>query len=568
MLKRFRYIMNALEQREQIHWNRFSVLGFISAAIDIFNFWVTIYFVGLVSENHTLAGMFEAAVIVLMFCSEIILELYRCSLSNQLLYYGSQKLSMKIYELFSKEELEYHNQKSAVQTLTIVRYDTLKSVQMILDFSGLSINIFLMVGYAGILIFTSKWFGLFSCIILILFMEGIFFYYRLQMESYGNKTRKYEIKTNSQVALGYGVFEEMKIRGEVDPILNKYYDACTEYASLQSEYGLKKGMITVFLNLWTKAIMLMIFAVFIGAGVNLSAFIPITVYISALSRMASVSYSIIGEMNSLEYSKKSYYVIKECLERYEKLKKEEEQFHDMRQKQITFHEGMVVRNLSFAYKGRETLFQNVSMDVPAGHSIAVIGASGAGKTTFLSLIMGLLKPQSGSIKYDDFDIVTGTDSSGMCKAQIGDIVSYIPQTVYMNGETVRNNVALFENQDSIDEERVIECLKCTHVWDDITKMPEGIHTLIGENGSFISGGQRQRIALARALYKEFELLIMDEATAALDMEMEKAVIDSIRQVKKNKTLLIVTHHMSLARECDIIYKIENKKLVQIKGMSE
>ena len=156
----------------------------------------------------------------------------------------------------------------------------------------------------------------------------------------------------------------------------------------------------------------------------------------------------------------------------------------------------------------------------------------------------------------------------MCKAQIGDIVSYIPQTVYMNGETVRNNVALFENQDSIDEERVIECLKCTHVWDDITKMPEGIHTLIGENGSFISGGQRQRIALARALYKEFELLIMDEATAALDMEMEKAVIDSIRQVKKNKTLLIVTHHMSLARECDIIYKIENKKLVQIKGMSE
>lgn len=95
-------------------------------------------------------------------------------------------------------------------------------------------------------------------------------------------------------------------------------------------------------------------------------------------------------------------------------------------------------------------------------------------------------------------------------------------------------------------------------------MPDGVHTLIGENGTAISGGQRQRVALARALYKEFELLVMDEAMAALDMETEKAVIDSIRQVKKGKTLLIVTHHMSLANECDMIYKIENKKIVRVK----
>ena len=95
-------------------------------------------------------------------------------------------------------------------------------------------------------------------------------------------------------------------------------------------------------------------------------------------------------------------------------------------------------------------------------------------------------------------------------------------------------------------------------------MPDGVHTLIGENGTAISGGQRQRVALARALYKEFELLVMDEAMAALDMETEKAVIDSIRQVKKGKTLLIVTHHMSLANECDIIYKIEDRKMTRVK----
>ena len=96
------------------------------------------------------------------------------------------------------------------------------------------------------------------------------------------------------------------------------------------------------------------------------------------------------------------------------------------------------------------------------------------------------------------------------------------------------------------------------------QMPKGVDTLIGENGTFLSGGQRQRIVLARALYKDFELLVMDEATAALDMETERAVIDSIRQVKKDKTILIATHHMSLADECDIVYRIENKGFVRVK----
>ena len=102
------------------------------------------------------------------------------------------------------------------------------------------------------------------------------------------------------------------------------------------------------------------------------------------------------------------------------------------------------------------------------------------------------------------------------------------------------------------------------MWEDVMQMQEGIHTLIGENGTALSGGQRQRIALARALYKDFELLVMDEATAALDLETEKAVIDSIRQVKGNKTILVATHHRSLADECDMVYRIENKGFVRVK----
>ena len=112
--------------------------------------------------------------------------------------------------------------------------------------------------------------------------------------------------------------------------------------------------------------------------------------------------------------------------------------------------------------------------------------------------------------------------------------------------------------------KVISCLQCAQIWEDVEKMPDGIDTLVGQNGTTVSGGQRQRIALARALYKDFEILIMDEATAALDIETEKAVIDSIRQMKGNKTLLMVTHHLSLADECEHVYRIENQKLVKVR----
>lgn len=553
-----------LEEEQQKSWKRFATLGCVRAVIDVFSFYVTVYFISMFSEDSALAGGLRAAVILLMFLSEVVIEFYRCRLSNHFLYYGTQQLSMKVFELFAKEDLEQHNQKSVVQALEIVRSDTMKSVNIILACVGLGVNLFTMAGYAVVLIFISKWFGIITGIIFFVLIAAISYLYRAQMKMYGEKCRKYEIRTNAQITLEYGVFEEMKISGHTAPVLEKYRAASMALSQEQSKYNFKNDIIAVLMNLWAKAIMLIIFVSLFLWGVEFSTFIPVTVYVSALSRMTSLSYSIIGGMNSIEFSKKPYKVLKDCLDRYGELKKEEERLGKIRQKEVTFKKGLHIKDLTFGYPGRERLFENVSLEIPAGHSVAVIGVSGVGKTTFLALIMGLLKPQAGSIWYDDYNIVSQEDAEGACRGKIGDIVSYIPQTVYMNGETIRNNVALLSEQAGIDDERIIECLKCAQVWEDVEKMPEGIHTLIGENGTAISGGQRQRIALARALYKDFELLIMDEATAALDMETEKAVMDAIRQVRKDKTLLIVTHHKSLADECDIIYKIQNQDLVRVK----
>ncbi len=563
----FRYLTGILEKEEQKSWKIYGILGMLSPIVDIFSFSVIIYIINVVVESNSASPGLITFTLFMVFVSMLkcLFELYKSRLSNRFIYDGAQKLSMKIYELLIKEELREHNEKSAMQMLTMIRSDTTSCIQIIVDCIGIWVNGITMAGYALILIYVSGWVGIVSSGGLLLAMAVMFVQGRARIKAYGEKCRAYEIKANSQITIAYGTFKEMKIDDRSAFVLQKYQDASSGYAQVQGEFKYKISSIGVLLQNSVMAAMFVVLAVILVAGSNLAAILaPMAVYITALVRMLPMAYGVLSGMNHVEFAKKPYATLKENIAGYTKLKEEEERTQGMRQKKLTFQKGLSVRDLTFGYTGNRKIFENASVDLPAGCSIAIIGASGAGKTTLVDLILGLLKPESGHVFYDDYDIVTHEDGEGVCKVSMGELVSYIPQTVYLNGETVRNNVAFFEDESEIDDARVEECLKCAQIWEDVRQMPDGVHTLIGENGTAISGGQRQRIALARALYKDFELLVMDEATAALDMETEKAVIDSIRQIKEGKTLLMVTHHMSLANECDFMYKIENRKIMRVK----
>lgn len=567
MAEMFRYLTGILDTREQKIWKVYAVFSLISPIVDIFSFSVIIYIINIVVRENGADPKLTAFTFFMVLVSilKCLFELYKSKIANRFVYDGAQKLSMKIYELLIKEELMEHNKKSAIQAMNIVRNDTTNCIQIITDFIESVINGITMAGFAAVLIYVSRWIGIASCVILLLLMALIFFRTRKRMQDYGEKSRACSIKANSQITIAYGSFKEMKIDDRSAFVLSKYEDASQAFAQVQGEFKYKISSIAVILQNSIMAAMFVILAVILVFGTNLAAILaPMVVYITALVRMLPMAYNILNGMNKIEFAKKPYEAVKEAMADYTRMKEEEERSEAVRQKKLTLQKGVSVRNLTFGYTDRAQIFQDASIDIPVGGSIAVIGASGAGKTTFVDLLLGLLKPQGGHVFFDDYDIVTQSDEEGPCKASMGEMVSYIPQTVYLNGETIRNNVAFFEEEEEIDDARVIECLKCAQIWEDVQNMEDGVHTLIGANGITLSGGQRQRIALARALYKDFELLVMDEATAALDMETEKAVIDSIRQIKENKTLIMVTHHMSLANECDVVYRIEDKKIVQVR----
>ena len=197
----------------------------------------------------------------------------------------------------------------------------------------------------------------------------------------------------------------------------------------------------------------------------------------------------------------------------------------------------------------EPVLKDVNVSIPKNASVAFIGPSGAGKTTFVDLILGVLTPQKGVIKADDTDIQTALRGWH-------DKIGYIPQTIYMLDDTIRNNIA-FGAKENIDDNRIWEALKQAQLDEFVKEMEDGLDTVIGEAGVRISGGQRQRIGIARALYRRPEILVLDEATSALDNDTEAAVMEAIDSLQGKMTMLIIAHRLSTIRNCDIVYKVEN-----------
>ena len=467
--------------------------------------------------------------------------------------------------MFIKENLLEHNRKSAIQAMTGIMSDTEICASVIITTVNFFTHSLTLVGYFFVIVYISEWFGIIGCVLVVIIASMLILFNRKRIEEDGIKRRESVIKINSQISTAYGSYKEMKIDSRMKNMFAKFQFASQKHAQIQKEYDFMNKFISIILQSIILAALCFLLVAMLATGIILKDFFTgFVVYVLFLMRILAEANTVIIAVNDLYFRKKHCEMFQTNMIRYLALKDEEQKADGLRKKNISLHKGLQVKNVTFSYPEGETILENASIEILPGSSTAIIGVSGSGKTTFLDLLLGLLKPQAGHIWYDDYDIVDGKDATGKCQVDLGNIISYIPQTIYLNGETIRNNVVFMSERKEGDESKIIECLKSCQIWEDIQKMPNGINTVIGENGITISGGQRQRIALARALYKNYEILIMDEATAALDMETEIAVMDSIRRLGKDKTLLLVTHHISLANECEYIYKIENKGFVRIK----
>jgi ATP-binding cassette subfamily C protein len=211
---------------------------------------------------------------------------------------------------------------------------------------------------------------------------------------------------------------------------------------------------------------------------------------------------------------------------------------------------------SFKYdRGEDNVLLDVSLTIQKNTMVGIVGKTGSGKTTLMDLLLGLLFVQDGVMKVDE--TVITPQNVKQWQAQIG----YVPQEIYLSDDTVRKNIAFGQHEDSIDDERVKQVVSMAALDDLVARLPQQLETIVGERGVRLSGGERQRIGIARALYRQPQLLVLDEATSSLDGKTEEEVLEAIRKAAKEITIVMVAHRLNTLVDCDVIHVLSEGQLI-------
>lgn len=227
-----------------------------------------------------------------------------------------------------------------------------------------------------------------------------------------------------------------------------------------------------------------------------------------------------------------------------------------RSAKLDFQQRIAVENLVYKYpNAANNALNEIDLTIEKGHSIGLIGKSGSGKTTLVDVLMGLLLPEGGDIKVDGVSVYSNLRAWQ-------DLIGYVPQSIFLIDDTLERNIAFGVPDNQIDRQRLQNAIAAAQLTEVVEGLPMGLNTTVGERGVLLSGGQRQRVGIARALYHEKEILVFDEATAALDNETENLITEATKALSGSKTIIIIAHRLSTIEHCDRIYRLEQGSITQ------
>ena len=354
--------------------------------------------------------------------------------------------------------------------------------------------------------------------------------------------------------------KEVKIACKEQYFVSAYEKCGKGYVEAVQKYSLYNNIPKLLIETVCVASMMgyMIFMTAIGAETE-TMITTLTAFAAAALVLLPCVNRINNQINNISYFEPFFLGVSDNLQDEISGKNTDMTFAEESDEKLPVKDKIEMKDIVYAYPNTDKLiFNHADLTIPIGNSVGIVGTSGAGKSTVVDILLGLLEMQSGRITADGIDI---KEKYRSWLKNVG----YIPQMIFMLDDTIRKNVAFGIPEDKIDEERLWAVLKEAQLDEFIKTLPEGLETTIGERGIRLSGGQRQRIGIARALYSDPEVLILDEATSALDNETEAAIMDSINRLQGKKTLVIIAHRLQTIEKCNIVYRVEDGKAVVERG---
>ena len=355
----------------------------------------------------------------------------------------------------------------------------------------------------------------------------------------------------------YGL-KDVKVLNRQDFFIRNYYESGKVGAELATKYAVLNNLPHLVIETIFMATILGFMMALLTSGQNLSAFLPqLMAFGVAAIRVMPSANRINTYMTEIAYEQPSLdFVYENLTDAMKTNKKMAAERAKVAGGALHLEKEIRLEGITFRYPdGDRNIFTDASMVIPKGKSVGIKGASGAGKSTIVDILLGLLHVQKGEITCDGANIFSNYES---WLSQIG----YIPQSIYLIDESIRDNIAFGIDEREIDDTRIREVAAEAQLLEFIDSLPEGLDTKIGDRGVRLSGGQRQRIGIARALYHTPEILVFDEATSALDNETEAALMGAINSFHGRKTMIIIAHRLNTIENCDLIYEVKGEKITR------
>ncbi len=511
---------------------------------------------GMTDDNSVI--VFMLIVLIFIFVIKNIYLLVLTSRQNAFIATGQNDMISRVMREFLNRPYEDYLGADIPTVFRITDSDIPKMFALILALLSLTTELVVSVCLALVLVFISWQMTFFIVGVFVILTLVITRFMKPRLNNIGQKNQSIQSRIAKwRIQAIYGL-KDVKVLNREDFFIRNYYESGKIGAKLATRYSVLNASPRFLIETVFIASVLGYIAIYIVRGGSITTLVPqLSAFAVAALRLMPSANRINTYLTEIAYEEPSLdYVFDNLTESMKTSSEMRAKREEISGPALTLDNEIRLSHITFHYPGSDkNIFSDADMVVPKGKSVGIIGSSGAGKSTIVDILLGLLHAQTGDILCDDRNIFSNYES---WLSQIG----YIPQSIYLIDESIRDNIAFGIDADKISEDRIWEVLKEAQLDEFIKTLPEGLDTRIGDRGVRLSGGQRQRIGIARALYHNPEILVFDEATSALDNETEAAVMDAVNSFHGRKTMIIIAHRLNTIEKCDIIYEVHDEKIIR------